>query len=427
MAHKNLPKWMRGAVRNLSMNQSGRNASMFNYVSNSNSEVLGGWNGLRRSLQQFYKDAKPYVVKVLAQQNAKMESARVGALLSRQLTKTTQSTTPSLSSQTPARAPNVHVASSLPTSNQSVKPASVNGISNTPIETPRMQVPSHTGAGHSCSNQRNHVLSSSSSNPHSKKPLLSSGRSKTSETKSTSRKRNTLAEAFEKQSAQNSVSDATSAQRASAVSSSSKRVKRSANNPLKTLFEKQMQRAASSNSPETIDMTDGDAEGDGENDSQDSQVTETQESEAFKHEPLIGSHAAETDVNEVTQAQIPSCRSTASLSQQQATSFEFKRSPFADEPCTQADTDAAANASQIESQTAAVSQGHPSSPAVVESKAASSNDGDCVICEDAKKSVMLLPCKHMCLCRQCASTCLDKLKNCPICRRSIESSMDVFW
>ena len=426
VAHKNLPKWMRGAVRNLSMNnKSGRNASMFNYVSNSNSEVLGGWNGLKRSLQQFYKEAKPYVVRVLAQQHAKMESARGGTSLSQQLTQTSQSATTSMPSQTPARTPNANVASLPSTSNQPDRPASNNDSSNTPIDTPRMPVSNHTGASHSSSNQRNHVPSSSGSNPYSKKPLLSSGRQKASETKSSSKKRNTLAEMFEKQSAQ---SGAKSTQRASTASSSNKRIKRSANNPLKTLFEKQKLRAASSNSPETIDMTNGDPEDggsgdDGENGSQESQMTETQESE-------IG-----TDVNEVIQAQMPACRSTADLSQQQATSFEFKRSPFSDEPCTEADTDAAANASRVaignqESQPAAlqsVAGSQDQTPAAVGSQAGPSNVDQCVICEDEKKSVMLLPCKHMCLCRQCATTCLDKLKTCPICRRDIEDSMEVFW
>ena len=52
----------------------------------------------------------------------------------------------------------------------------------------------------------------------------------------------------------------------------------------------------------------------------------------------------------------------------------------------------------------------------------------CIVCEDAKKEVILLPCKHMCLCKKCASTCLFKtLHECPMCRAMIGDSMEVYW
>jgi serine/threonine protein kinase len=40
----------------------------------------------------------------------------------------------------------------------------------------------------------------------------------------------------------------------------------------------------------------------------------------------------------------------------------------------------------------------------------------CVVCEDAQKSVLLLPCKHICMCECCAGGVQD----CPICRVPIE-------
>ncbi|KAK7094988.1 E3 ubiquitin-protein ligase RNF26-like [Littorina saxatilis] len=54
----------------------------------------------------------------------------------------------------------------------------------------------------------------------------------------------------------------------------------------------------------------------------------------------------------------------------------------------------------------------------------------CVVCQDASKSVLILPCKHMCLCVKCAnqivrSYFLDR-RICPLCRTRIEKVMDVF-
>jgi hypothetical protein len=52
----------------------------------------------------------------------------------------------------------------------------------------------------------------------------------------------------------------------------------------------------------------------------------------------------------------------------------------------------------------------------------------CIVCEDAKKVVVLLPCKHVCLCKMCASTCLFKtLHECPMCRETIHDSLEVYW
>jgi hypothetical protein len=52
----------------------------------------------------------------------------------------------------------------------------------------------------------------------------------------------------------------------------------------------------------------------------------------------------------------------------------------------------------------------------------------CIVCEDAKKVVVLLPCKHFCLCKMCASRCLFKtLHECPMCRETIDDSMEVYW
>jgi len=48
----------------------------------------------------------------------------------------------------------------------------------------------------------------------------------------------------------------------------------------------------------------------------------------------------------------------------------------------------------------------------------------CVICDDAKKRVLLLPCRHLCLCSACSK--LEKLTDCPMCRAKISDKMEVF-
>ena len=50
-------------------------------------------------------------------------------------------------------------------------------------------------------------------------------------------------------------------------------------------------------------------------------------------------------------------------------------------------------------------------------------DDSCCICLDGKKSVVLLPCKHLCLCEKCNTS---SLKNCPICRNVIETVIVTF-
>ena len=52
------------------------------------------------------------------------------------------------------------------------------------------------------------------------------------------------------------------------------------------------------------------------------------------------------------------------------------------------------------------------------------DDRLCGICQDQIKTIVLLPCQHMCLCKQC----LDhrRWKKCPMCRKRVESTMEVY-
>ena len=48
----------------------------------------------------------------------------------------------------------------------------------------------------------------------------------------------------------------------------------------------------------------------------------------------------------------------------------------------------------------------------------------CPVCQDQERTILLLPCQHMCLCKQCLKK--KKWKQCPICRQVIQSTKEIY-
>jgi E3 ubiquitin-protein ligase MGRN1 len=52
----------------------------------------------------------------------------------------------------------------------------------------------------------------------------------------------------------------------------------------------------------------------------------------------------------------------------------------------------------------------------VHGSAAAAAAAECVICMSAERDTTVLPCRHMCLCRECALALKTRSNTCPICR-----------
>ena len=54
----------------------------------------------------------------------------------------------------------------------------------------------------------------------------------------------------------------------------------------------------------------------------------------------------------------------------------------------------------------------------------------CCVCQDGAKTVLLLPCRHLCVCEGCSEAVDSRrrrlLRSCPICRETVEEMMKVY-
>jgi RING finger protein 26 len=50
----------------------------------------------------------------------------------------------------------------------------------------------------------------------------------------------------------------------------------------------------------------------------------------------------------------------------------------------------------------------------------------CVVCQDRKKCVIVLPCRHLCLCVECCIVIRRGLGTCPMCRQVVRRTMKIY-
>ena len=57
---------------------------------------------------------------------------------------------------------------------------------------------------------------------------------------------------------------------------------------------------------------------------------------------------------------------------------------------------------------------------------AAPEETQCVVCMDAPKDRIVLPCMHLCACGPCAQRLLELDASCPVCRGPVERMAQVF-
>lgn len=63
---------------------------------------------------------------------------------------------------------------------------------------------------------------------------------------------------------------------------------------------------------------------------------------------------------------------------------------------------------------------------LADSKLSSEENSLCCICRDATKTILLLPCRHLCLCEDCSVALQQRRGPCPVCREAVRDTLKVF-
>jgi hypothetical protein len=50
----------------------------------------------------------------------------------------------------------------------------------------------------------------------------------------------------------------------------------------------------------------------------------------------------------------------------------------------------------------------------------------CVVCQDKEKCIMILPCRHLCICQDCQGPMQLQNNHCPICRRLVRQTIKAY-
>ena len=50
----------------------------------------------------------------------------------------------------------------------------------------------------------------------------------------------------------------------------------------------------------------------------------------------------------------------------------------------------------------------------------------CVVCQDKEKCIMILPCRHLCICQDCQAPLQARNNHCPICRRPVRQTIKAY-
>lgn len=53
------------------------------------------------------------------------------------------------------------------------------------------------------------------------------------------------------------------------------------------------------------------------------------------------------------------------------------------------------------------------------------NGSECVICMSDIRDTLILPCRHLCLCNNCADSLRYQANNCPICRSPFRALLQI--